>query len=157
MIIENTEYGIVFKAGSQIDEPVAESDNKLDAQSNAQATASPAGIVVEVVTQNHPLFFGADDIREKDVRIKQLTVNRNGIIITKENGDELMAPVHINDKPEAKIYEFGKSNHYWIWAEFEGYTFLKEYQVIKYNDEDCLLLKKLLMFRDHRHTITICD
>lgn len=137
MKIKSTEYGVIFAVDEQ----------------DEHAT----GIVVEVPTRNQPLFFGADDIREKDVRIEFIVVTKNNVIVHKANGDELYAPTTISGQKEAKIYEFGKSDHYWEWAQYEGYVFLKEYEAIEYELKPCLLLRKLLMFKDHTHTITICE
>jgi len=78
-------------------------------------TQKPAGIVVEIPTMNQPLYYGAGDVREETDRVDRVTATVYGIIIHKASGEELVAPVNLSGKYEAKIYQFGDDKHYWLW------------------------------------------
>ena len=82
-------------------------------------TAQPASIVVEVPTQNQTLYYGAGDIREASARVDKVFATNNGILVHKENGDELAVPVHLSGKYQAKIYQFGNSENCWLWQKGE--------------------------------------
>ena len=79
-------------------------------------TKQPASIVVEVPTQNQPLYYGAGDIREASARVDKVYATNNGILVHKANGDELAVPVHLSGRRQAKIYQFGNDANSWLWA-----------------------------------------
>lgn len=95
LINETKDGGLVFTLG--------ECDEKI------------ASIVVELPTQNQPLYFGAGDTRFADNRVDRVTATANSIIIHRENGDEIAAPVTLSGEGRAKIYEYGDDVHHYIW------------------------------------------
>jgi len=74
-----------------------------------------ASIVVELPTQNEPLYFGSGDTRFADNRVDRVTATANSIIIHRETGEEQALPIHLSGKEEAKIYQFGDNTHAWLW------------------------------------------
>lgn len=74
-----------------------------------------ASIVVELPTQNQPLYFGSGDTRFADNRVDRVTATANRITIHQENGGEQDLPIHLSGKEEARIYQFGDNAHAWLW------------------------------------------
>lgn len=74
-----------------------------------------ASIVVELPTQNQPLYFGSGDTRFADNRVDRVTATANSIIIHRETGEEQALPIHLSGKEEARIYQFGDNDHAWLW------------------------------------------
>lgn len=95
LINEANEGGLVFTLG-ECDEVVA-------------------SIVVELPTQNQPLYFGSGDTRFADNRIDRVTVTANSITIHRETGEEQDLPINLSGKNEARIYQYGDNEHAWLW------------------------------------------
>lgn len=74
-----------------------------------------ASIVVELPTQNQPLYFGSGDARFADNRVDRVIATANSIIIHRETGEEQALPIHLSGKEEARIYQFGDNAHAWLW------------------------------------------
>lgn len=79
----------------------------------------PPSIIVEVPTFRWPVVFGAGDVRDPNTRIARVVMDDDGVIIYKENGEKIEAPVKLTGKYEAKVYQFGYDKDYWRWRKDE--------------------------------------
>ena len=134
---------------------IVETDNGLVFLLDEDVRQS-ASIVVEVETKNQPLLYGAGDLKLPGDRTDMITATKGGIIIHKCDNTELAVPVNISGESKARIYQYGKDSHIWIWFKTAGETFIKEVQIVECGkDGVCLCQKGIWMFTDHTHLVKI--